>query len=84
MTITLYFSDTSSLSSVMMSHYSGDFNVSLSEPVLADLFSDFPVVADAAARCAARSFHLSAVPVVAGVAYLDAVQLRRTALVRRT
>jgi hypothetical protein len=35
------------------------------EPVLTDLFSEFPIVADAAERCAALFCHLSAVPVVA-------------------
>jgi hypothetical protein len=48
------------------------------EPVLTDQFSEFPIVADAATRFS----HLSAVPVVAGVECLDAVQLHRTALVR--
>jgi hypothetical protein len=48
------------------------------EPVLTDLFSEFPVVADAAARGAAIFSHLSAMPVVTGVAYLDSVQLRLT------
>jgi hypothetical protein len=62
------------------------FNVSLSDElgVCTDLFSDFPVVADAAARGAERFSHLFAVHVVTGVEYLDAVQLRRTALVRQT
>jgi hypothetical protein len=52
------------------------------EPVLMDQFSEFPVVADAAAQDAACVSHLSMVPVVAGVVCLDAVQLERTALVR--
>jgi hypothetical protein len=43
------------------------------------LFSGFLVVADASARGAARFSHPSAVLVVAGVACLDAVQLRRAA-----
>jgi hypothetical protein len=50
--------------------------------VLRDMYSEFSLVADAAARSAARFYHLSAVPVVAGVECLEAVQLRRTALVR--
>jgi hypothetical protein len=37
------------------------------KPVLRDLFSEFPVVTDAAERGAARFSHLSAVPVVAVV-----------------
>jgi hypothetical protein len=52
-----------------LSHYSGDFqHVTVRrnwEPVLTDLFSKFPVAADAAAWRAASSFHLSVVPVVA-------------------
>jgi hypothetical protein len=52
------------------------------EPVLTDLFSKFPVVADAAEWVAARFSHLSAVPVVAVVECLDAMQLHRTALMR--
>jgi hypothetical protein len=39
-------------------------------------------VADAAARGAVCFSHLSTVPVVAGVACVDAVQLRRTVLAR--
>jgi hypothetical protein len=54
------------------------------EPVLTDLFSEFPVVAYAAAWDATSFSRLCAVPVVAGVACLDTVQLRRTALVRWT
>jgi hypothetical protein len=34
------------------------------EPVLTDLFSEFPVVADAAEQVAAHFSHLSAVPVL--------------------
>jgi hypothetical protein len=41
-------------------------------------------VADAAARGAGRFSHLSTVLVVAGTAYLEAVQLRMTALARGT
>jgi hypothetical protein len=52
------------------------------EPILTDLFSEFPVVADAAARGATSFSHVSAVPLVAGLTCLDAVQLRSTALVR--
>jgi hypothetical protein len=37
------------------------------ESVLKDLFSEFPVVADAAVRGAASFSHPSAVPMVAGV-----------------
>jgi hypothetical protein len=48
------------------------------------LFPEFFVVADAAGRGAAGLSNMYAVPVVAGVACLDAVQLCRTALVRRT
>jgi hypothetical protein len=54
------------------------------EPVLVDMFSEFPVVTHAATWGLPSSFLLSAVPVVAGVACLDAVQLRRTNLVGRT
>jgi hypothetical protein len=44
------------------------------KPVLSDLFSEFPVVAD-------TTFPFSAVSALDGVACLDAVQLRKTALV---
>jgi hypothetical protein len=47
-----------------------------------DLFSELPFGEDPAARGSASISHMSAVPVVAGVSCLDAVQLRRTALVR--
>jgi hypothetical protein len=48
-----------------------------------DPFSELPVVAAVAAREGGASFfHLSAVPVVVGAECLDAVQLRRSALVR--
>jgi hypothetical protein len=50
--------------------------------VLADLLSEFPVVADAAALGAARLSPLSAVPVIAGVQCLDAVKMHRTVLMR--
>jgi hypothetical protein len=59
------------------------FNVSLLAE-LGDLLSEFPVVADAAAREASSFFHMSAVLVVAGVACLDAVELRSSVLERRT
>jgi hypothetical protein len=49
---------------------------------LTDLFSEFPVVAVAAAQGAACLSHLSAVPGVANFAYLDAVKLRRIGLLR--
>jgi hypothetical protein len=52
------------------------------EPVLTDLFSEFPVVADAAAWGASCFSHMSVVPVIADVECLDAMQLRRTALVK--
>jgi hypothetical protein len=66
-------------------YYSGDFkHVIVRRTVLTYLISEFPVVENAAARGAARFLHLSAMPVVAGVACLDAVQLRRTTVVRRT
>jgi hypothetical protein len=52
------------------------------EPVLPDLFSEFSVVADAAAWGNPCFSHMSAVPVIAGVECLDTVQLHRTALVR--
>jgi hypothetical protein len=58
-----------------------NFNVSLFE-LESLLFSGLLVAADAAARGSASFPHMSAVPVVAGVACLDVVQLRRTALVR--
>jgi hypothetical protein len=48
------------------------------EPVLTDLFSEFPVVADAAARFS----QISEVPVVSAAACLGAVQLRMTAQVK--
>jgi hypothetical protein len=51
------------------------------EPVLTDLFSGLPAVADAAAR-GPQAIPMSAVSVVAGVACPDAVQLRRAALGR--
>jgi hypothetical protein len=44
--------------------------------------SEFPVVTDAAALGPTHFSHLSAEPVVAGVASLDALQLHSTALVR--
>jgi 6,7-dimethyl-8-ribityllumazine synthase len=47
-----------------------------------DLLYEFPVVADAAARGSSSISHMFSVPVIAGVACLDAVQLHRTALVR--
>jgi endonuclease V-like protein UPF0215 family len=83
MTITLSFSDTASLKSVIVCGTTiAIFNVSLlvelgactDRPVLR-----ISVVADAVA---ARFSHMSAVLVVAGVACLDAVRLRRTAPVR--
>jgi hypothetical protein len=84
--IILSSSDTASLSSLMICRTTvATFNLSLSDelgPVLIDPFSEFPVVADAAERGAASFSHLSAVPVVAVVAYLDAVHLRRAVLVR--
>jgi hypothetical protein len=46
------------------------------------MFSEFPVAADAAAWVTARFPRLSVVLVVAGVDSLDAMQLRRTALLR--
>jgi hypothetical protein len=77
MTIILSFSDAVSQSSVMICC------IAVSSLVeLGDLFSQFPVVADAAARRAGSFSRMSAMPVVAGVACLDAVQLRRSALVR--
>jgi hypothetical protein len=44
--------------------------------------AEFPVVADAAERGAASLSHLSAVPVVAVVESLDAIQLHKAALMR--
>jgi hypothetical protein len=61
------------------------------EPVLIELFFEFPVVSDAAARESANFSHMSssssfscmsAVPVVAGVLCLDTAHLYMTALVR--
>jgi hypothetical protein len=52
-----------------------NFNVSLSDDRLIDLFTDFAAVADAAARGAASFCHMSAVPAVAAVECLDVVQL---------
>jgi hypothetical protein len=43
------------------------------EPVLRDLFSEFPVVADAAERGAARFCNLSVVALVAVDEFLDAM-----------
>jgi hypothetical protein len=51
---------------------------------LTDLSSEFPVVTDADARGLQALPRLSVVLVVADVACLEAVQLRRTALVRLT
>jgi hypothetical protein len=51
---------------------------------MADPFSEIPVVADAAERGAARFFHLSAVPVVAVVESLNAMELHKIVLLRRT
>jgi hypothetical protein len=85
MTIMLFSSDTASPSSVMICHIRVA-NLTCHcqanrEPVMSDLFSEFPVVADVAAWGATRFSHLSAVPVDAGLECLDAVQLRRTVLV---
>jgi hypothetical protein len=49
---------------------------------MTDQVSEIPVVADITARGAERFSPLSAVPFVAGVNCLDAVQLRRIVLVR--
>jgi hypothetical protein len=49
---------------------------------LADLISEILVVADTFTKGAACFSHMSAVPLVVGVACLDSVQLLRTALVR--
>jgi hypothetical protein len=84
MIIILSFSDTTSPSSVMISCITEvTFNLLLLAELGActDLLSEFPVVADAAARGGERSSHMPAVPVVASVACLDAVQLRKTFLV---
>jgi hypothetical protein len=61
------------------------FNVSLSDKLRTCTdrhISEFPIVSDVAARGAAHFPRLSAVPMVAGVEGLDAVQLSMTALVR--
>jgi hypothetical protein len=46
------------------------------------MFSEIPVVVDVAARGAGRFSPVSAMPLVAGVDCLAAVQVRRIALVR--
>jgi hypothetical protein len=51
-------------------------------PVLRDPFSEIPVAANAAERGAARFSYLSAMPVVAVVECLDAMELHRTDLMR--
>jgi hypothetical protein len=77
MIITLSSSDTASLSSLVICRTTvATFNLSLSDEmglVLTDLFSEFPVVADADALGAARFSHLFAVPVVAVVQCPDAL-----------
>lgn len=87
-TIILHFSDTALLSLFMIYCTTvATFNVSLLEelgPVLTGLFSEFPLVAVAAARVSASFTHVSAVHVVAGVTCPDAAQLRRAALVEWT
>jgi hypothetical protein len=85
-TIILSFSDTSLLSSPIICCITvATFNVSLL--VKLGVCTDRPVfcnnvVEDAAVWGSACFSHLSAVPVVACVECLDAVQLHRTALVR--
>jgi hypothetical protein len=54
----------------------------LNDPVLTDLFAGIPVVADTAAWDAGHFSPLSAVPLFADFDCLDAVELRRTGLVR--
>jgi hypothetical protein len=89
MIIILSFLDSASLSTVMIccttvaTFLTCHFYTNR-EPALTDLFSEFPVVAAAAARGAESFSHFSAVPVAADVACLDAVRLRRTALVMWT
>jgi hypothetical protein len=46
------------------------------------MFSEFLIVVDSAAWGGVHFSHLSALPVVADVGFLDAVQLCRTGLVR--
>jgi hypothetical protein len=77
MTIILSCSDTVALSSVIICCATvATFNMSLLDELgLTDLLSEFPVVADTAARGAASFSHISALSVVAGVSCLDAVQL---------
>jgi hypothetical protein len=53
-------------------YYSG-YNDRNGNPVLTDLFSEIPVVADTAERGAGRFSPLTAVPLVVGVACLDVV-----------
>jgi hypothetical protein len=78
MTIIIFY--TPSLSSVMICRTTMEnFNMSLLDGT-GSLFSKFSVVADAAARGVARFSHMSAVPVLAGVACLDTMQLYKTAL----
>jgi hypothetical protein len=52
------------------------------EPIVTDMFSEFPVVVDFAAQGATFLPNLTMMPVVGGAECLDAVQLCRTALVR--
>jgi hypothetical protein len=79
MTIILSFSDTASLGCGELLHDSGNFltcHCQMNwEPVLADLFSEFPVVVNAAMQEATSFSHLFAVPVAADVACPDAPQL---------
>jgi hypothetical protein len=84
MTNILCFPDTASLSSVMIScNRMATFNVSLLNKLgdcMTDLFPEFCVVADPAAWGAAHFLLLWCLWFL--VLCLDAVQLRRTALVR--
>jgi hypothetical protein len=77
MTMILYFSDTAILSSVVICCATvATFNMSLLDELeLTDLLSEFPVVADTAARGAESFPHKSALLVFAGVSCLDAMQL---------
>jgi hypothetical protein len=78
MIIILSFSEAVSLSSVTISYTAmANFTMLLLGELGAwtDLFSEFPVVADAASQGAASFSHMLAVPVVPGVVCLDAVQL---------
>jgi hypothetical protein len=85
--ITSASSDTASLSSFMICRSTGTTTWHCQTnwvPVLRNPFSEIPVAANPAERSAARFSYLLAVPMVAAVECLDAMQLHRTVLMRWT